>query len=125
MANEITVKAYLSYKKSGIETVTRTNPTAGGDVLTQKTAGLNYVARVQSIGTGSEQIDKGDVGDIGYCWFHNLGDTFLHIRNGVAGASVVKIEPGEWALFRGAIGVDFYSLSDTTANDLEYLILED
>ena len=125
MANEITVKALLSYKKSGIETVERTNPTAAGDVLSQKSAGLNYTARVQSIPTGVTQIGKGDVVAIGMCWFSNLGDTSLEIRNGVAGANVVKIEPGEWAMFRGATAVDLYALSDTTANDLEYLILED
>lgn len=126
MANEITVIALLTYTKSGIDVITRSNPTAAGDLLTQKTADLRYVNRVQNIGAAAEAIGLGEVGTPGMGWFHNIGSTdTIEIRNGVAGADVVALEVGEWALFRAAVGAVLYAISVSGTNDLEYFILGD
>lgn len=126
MANEITIKAYLSYAKSGQAIVTRSNPTAAGDVLTQKSANFRYVNRVQNIGSAAEAIGLGDVLNPGMCWMKNLGSTdTIEIRNGVAGADVIALELGEWALFRVAVSAVLWAISASGTNDLEYLILED
>ncbi len=126
MANEITIKASLSYAKSGQVIIARANPTAAGDVLDQKSADFRYVNRVQNIGTSAVAIGLGDVSSAGMCWMHNLGTTdTIHIGNGVAGALVIGLEPGEWALFRAAVREVLWAISLSGTNDLEYLIVED
>lgn len=125
MANEITIKAYLSYAKSGQVVITRSNPTAAGDVLDQKSVKFRYVSRVQNIGNAAEVIGLGDVLVPGMSWMKNLGVTnTIFIREGVAGADTVSLEPGEWALFRFA-GSSPYAISDAGTSDLEYFIIED
>lgn len=126
MANEITIIASLSYAKLGQVIIARANPTAAGDVLDQKSANFRYVNRVQNIGAAAEVIGLGDVSTPGMCWMKNLGVTdTIHISNGVAGALVVGMELGEWALFRAAVGAVLWAVSVSGTNDLEYLIVED
>ena len=126
MANEITVQVSLSYAKAGLTTILRTNPTEAGDKLTQKSATLIYVNRVQNIGAVVEELGIGDVGIPGIGWFRNIGtaDT-IRIRNGVAGAEVVALEVGEWALFRVAPAAVLWAISSSGNNDLEYFIIRD
>lgn len=125
MANEITIKAYLSYAKLGQIVITRSNPTAAGDVLTQKSADFRYVSKVQNIGSAAEVIGLGDITSPGMCWMKNLGGTnTISIREGVAGAAVVFLEPGEWALFRMSGGTP-YAICDVDDSDLEYFIIDD
>lgn len=126
MANEITIKAYLSYAKSGQIVITRQNPTAAGDVLTQKSSDFRYVNRVQNIGAAAEALGLGDVVAPGMCWMQHIGaDDDILIQDGAAGAPVVGLEIGEWALFRFATGVVPYAISSSGTNDLEYFIIDD
>lgn len=126
MANEITIKASLSYAKSGQTIISRSNPTEAGDVLDQKSADFRYVNRVQNIGASAEALGLGDVISPGMCWMKNLGTAdAIEIRNGVAGANVIELEPGEWALFRAALGAVLWAISLSGTNDLEYFIVED
>jgi len=126
VANEITIKCSLSYAKAGITTVTRSNPTAAGDILTQKIGDIRYVSRVQNIGNAAEVIGLGEVVAPGICWMHNLGaDHKISIREGVGGVAVVFLEPGEWALFRMSGGAPYAFCHNIVGSDLEYLILED
>lgn len=126
MTDEITVIVSLKYTKSGIDGITRANPIVAGDSLTQKTANVRYVNRVQNIGAAAEVIGLGDVTVPGMGWYHNVGVTdTIEIRNGVAGADVVSLELGEWALFRTAISAVLWAISISGTNDLEYFIIED
>lgn len=124
MANEITIKASLSYAKSGQTVISRSNPTAAGDVLTQKSANFRYVNRVQNIGNTEEALGLGDVSSPGISWFQNLGLTTISIRAGSGDVDVVNIEAGEWAMFRFATATP-WAIADTNASDLEYFIIDD
>ncbi len=125
MADEITVIASLTYTKAGITLVNRVTPTASGDTLTQKTANIRYVNRVQNFGTAATAIGLGDVTNPGMCWLQNIGATnTISIREGSGGTDVVYLEPGEWALFRMSGGAPF-AHTDAGTSDLEYFIIED
>lgn len=125
MSDEITVEVSLSYNRIGIDVVTRSNPTVGGDVITQKTSDARYVNRVQNIGAAAEALGLGDVTTPGWCWMRNIGTTEdIEIRAGVGGADVVKMEPGEWALFRFSTSTP-YAISTAGGSDLEYFIIDD
>lgn len=125
MANEISIIASLRYTKSGVDVITRSNPTAAGDVLTQKTSDVRYVNRVQNFTTSATAIGLGDVASPGMCWMTNIGAVnTISIREGSGGAPVVYLEPGEWALFRMSGGAPF-ARSDAGDSDLEYFIIDD
>lgn len=125
MADEITVIVSLTYTKAGIAFVTRANPTSGGDSLTQKSADIRYVNRVQNIGNAAEALGLGDVVNPGFSWMKNIGDTnTISVRAGAGGADVVSLESGEWALFRFATATPF-GITDAGTSDLEYFIIED
>lgn len=125
MANEITVKVSLSYAKAGQTVITRSNPTASGDVLTQKTAEFRYVNRVQNISAAGEALDiPSDITSPGISWFKNLGATTIQFKDLTGGATVASVEAGEWAIFRVAAST-LWAIADTSASDLEFFIIDD
>lgn len=126
MSNEITISAALSYDKAGIDIVARSNPTAAGDTLTQKTAEIRYTNRVQNIGNAPEAIGLGDVGDPGWFWARNIGGgPDIYLMNGAGGDLTVKLEEGEWCLFRWNDAATPYATAGVGGADMEYLFLED
>lgn len=125
MPGEITVTASLVYVKGAINKSLLHVATA----IDLIGAGARYHAGVQSIGTSEEALKLGDLSGntLGFAMFRNLGTTnFVEIRVATATADLIKLKPGEIALFRFADGVTApFAIGDTAASDLESLIIED
>ena len=124
MANEITVsgsiKAVNGYLTFGPRSVTNLQPTMTG---THSSGG------VQDISTTKETIAiSSDVATLGWCWLRNT-DTTNYIEIGtVTGGTfypLMKLKPGEFALFRWATGITPYAQANTATAKLEWYTLED
>lgn len=126
MANEITVAASLAYANSaiGISGVTLAITAPGLFTI----SGSKFVQNVMSVPTtaGGTAIPLGSVGTLGWAMFKNLDNAhFVEIYNAVAGTKLVRINPGEIALFRFAQSVTApAAIADTGAVNMEYLILD-
>jgi hypothetical protein len=122
MADEITIKVYLSVSKTGVPAITQS---PGQKTITM--TGTDLILATQSIGTSAENINKGEITTPGMCIMHNLDATnFVEIGHDETGSFVadVKIKAGEWNLFRLNQAVP-QGKADTGAVLLEYLMLED
>lgn len=122
MADEITVSTYLRGKKA----------TAGLDLQKAKTglqfdmAGEDAAVITQVVGTVEEPlIIPDDIATPGFLHIENKDLTnFVTIRPASGGDDLVKVGPGEVALFRLAAAAP-YIIADTAPCRVEYLILED
>lgn len=86
--------------------------------------GDRWVHNIQSIGTSEEAIDMGDIAAGGFSfWWNHDATNFVTIRSGTGADDLVKIGPGEPALFRLTASAP-YAIADTAACELEYVILE-
>ena len=70
MADEITVDVLLLVENGTTPQQFRIEKANGSN--TWDMSGDVYHAGVQNIGTSAENIVKGDVGTVGWCYFHNL-----------------------------------------------------
>lgn len=123
MANEITMTAKISFDKGLVVGVSRDETDKQVDV-----AGTRYTQIVQEIGTSEEVIALGDVpsASIGYCHMKNLDATnFVEVRPALGAADLMKLKPGESAVFRFTLSVVPAMIADTGACDVEILIIED
>lgn len=119
MANEGTFSFSAEFSKGG-ETASFVH--AGLQVTV---SGTEYVRMNQLIGTSAEALDIGDITTPGYIMIRNRDTTnFVEIRDGAAGADVVKLKAGETALFRLTTTTPF-AIADTAACRVEYLLIED
>ena len=121
MANEITLNASIYASK-------------GNTVIDQIIAALKvnwtgnrFVHNRQSIGITEEAIDLGDIATGG--WFLAInrdGTNFLELRPGTGLTDFVRLNAGEFCLFRmsGDAAAPF-AIADTAACDLEYWLLQD
>jgi hypothetical protein len=50
---------------------------------------------------------------------------FVKIRAGSGLTDLIKLKPGEFALFRLMTGITPYAIADTAACDIEFCIIED
>jgi hypothetical protein len=116
MANEIQINATLRYSKS---------PTAASlstSFFADQT-GDKFQAGVQIVGITEEQLNKGDVGTIGYLAFRNLDTTNFVELGKATGAYSIKVKPGKGGVIPwGSSAV--YMLADTAAVEFEYLAIE-
>lgn len=88
-------------------------------------SGSKAVTNIQNIGTSAEAIDIGDITTPGYMIVKNLDATnFVEIRDGSAGADVIKIKAGEVQLFRLATTTPF-GIAATAPCTIDYAIVED
>jgi hypothetical protein len=72
-----------------------------------------------------EALVLGDVATPGYVLMHNLDATnFITVLPDNTGAAVVKLKPGEYALFRLAAAAPFVQ-ADTAGCNLEYFLIPD
>jgi len=122
MANEITTKLTMGVEKSNL----KINKESGR--IQVDMTGTAYSGGVQNIGTSHEQlvVDSG-VGTAGVAWFRNLDATnFVEIGTDVSASfeAFAKLKPGEAGMIRLATTA-IYAQADTTAVDLEYIIIED
>lgn len=123
MANEITVKALLSYVNSAFNIPTES---LGIDGVAFTITGKLFVKGTVSVGIAESAIPLGGIGSLGWGVFKNNDPTnFVSIRVGTGGSKIIKLKPGECAVFR--FGVDItapYWIADTAACIVDYMILE-
>lgn len=122
MANEITVSASLSMQNASV-TSAIARVTTGAQFAQ---SGVRYEAGVMHVPTtaGGTAINVALLASPGWAYFKNLDPTnFVTILNAVSGNALVKLKPGEVAMFRLAAAAPA-ALSDTAICDMEYLILD-
>lgn len=118
MANEITLRAELSFSKSG-SAASRESGT-----LTFDMSGADFARLTQTIGTSEEALNIGDVTTCGYLWIKNKDATnFVELRPASSGDDMIKLGPGQVALFPLTTSTP-YAIADTAACIVEYLLLE-
>ena len=118
MANELTVTGALELNKDSIEV-------SLSESIKVTVSGSKITEIIQNIGTSAESVDIGDIGTVGYVIAKNLDTTnFVELRDGAAGADVVKMKAGEIAVFR-SVAADLNAIADTAACNVRFLIIED
>ena len=118
MSNELTLRASISFSKSGAE-VKRTvsdSVTISGDSFTHG---------VQSVGTSEEELVQGaDLGTPGVVLILNLDATNYVEVGSTTGVYDIKCKAGEFALYRHN-SATVYAKANTGACLVEYIITED
>lgn len=122
MANEITFTASLSFNKAG---VTETAVSRSVAALLFNVTGSAYAQGTLSVATSATAIPLGGVTAPHWAYFLNQDATnFLKIRNGAAGADLLKLKPGECAFCPLYDSATPYAIADTAACLLEYLLIQ-
>jgi hypothetical protein len=116
MANEIQINATLRYSKSPTSASLATS-------FFDDQIGDKYGAGVQIVGTTEEQLNKGDIGTIGYLAFRNLDATNYVELGKATGAYTIKVLPGKGGVVPWGAGA-VYMLANTAPVELEYLAIE-
>jgi hypothetical protein len=121
MANEITVTLSLTVNKPAVMTSALSRAvTAALFTMT----GNPWVGATQLIGTSATAIGLGGITAPHWAYFHNLDATnYLTIRNGAAGADLLKLLAGEYALCPLLDTAVPYAVANTSSCLLEFLIL--
>lgn len=119
MANEITLRAELSYSKGG------SSMSMESGTLTFDMSGSKHVHMLQTLtGDSQEALDIGDIGTCGYMIIRNKDATnFVEIRPASSGDDLIKLGPGQWAVFPLTTSTP-YALADSGDCIVEYLLLE-
>ena len=113
MANELTISVSMRYVHDDVK-VDRNTGRVKIDV-----AGSKPVDHVQEIGTSEEAITLNEAGKGGYCLLENLNATnFIEIRPNTGVADLIKLLPGDIALFRVTGDAVPYAIADTAACDM-------
>lgn len=117
MANELTLRASLSFSKSGAQ-VQRS------EGITVSVTGDAFTHETQSVGTSEEQLAQGaDLGTPGYVLVINH-DTTNYVEVGsTTGVYDIKLLAGEFALYRHN-SATVYAKANTAACLVEYIIIE-
>jgi hypothetical protein len=124
MSNPIQVLAQLSLTESGVNI---SLPTISAPISVAF-SGSRYTQNVMSVPTtsGGTAIPLGNLGNLGLAMFINLDPTNpVTLMTAVSGTNIIKLLPGDYALFRFAAAVTApAAISATSPCLLEYLILE-
>lgn len=86
-------------------------------------AGDKYQAGVQSVGTTEEELDKGDVGTIGYLAIRNMDQSNFVQLGAATGAYSFEVPAGKGAVLPWK-SANVFIKADTAAVEVEYLIIE-
>ena len=118
MASEITINGLLKFVK-GTANVSLENKSAAN------VTGTKYSRHIQNVGTSEEAIELGDVANPAYLIAINRDATnYVTIRSGTGAADLIKIRPGNFALFEVQSAAPFI-IANTGACDVEFLIIEE
>lgn len=123
MSNEITVTANLQASKGSV------NAAYNLSGLQFNMTGTKAVTNVMTIATSATALNLGDIVSVdsstpGWILIFNMDATnYVTFRNGSGGADLIKILPGEFALFRLATATPF-ALANTAAVQIQYLVIE-
>lgn len=78
----------------------------------------------QTIGITEEALDLGDIASPGYIAIENLdADNFVELRAASGAADMIKLMPGDVALFRLAT-TGPYAIADTASCNVRFLLIE-
>jgi len=120
MADEITMQAYLSIDKGGLE-LSRDSGSVSVDMT-----GTHCAAGTQEVGTSAEALEKGDISTPGLLYIHNMdGTNYVEVGYDEGGtfAATVKLLAGEYAVFRLAQTTPQVK-ANTAAVTIEYILAE-
>lgn len=119
MSNEFTLNGSIAYEDS--------EETSFDISITDKLANIStkkYVRHKQNVGTSEEALDIGELTVAGgWAFIINRDSTnYVEIRSASgAGNDIIKILPGEFALFRWGSDVSApYAIANTAAVQVEY-----
>lgn len=120
MANELTLSASLRFEKnSQVAQFYRGSRqfTVSGDEM---------IDMIVPVGTSEEAMPLGEIGTLGYCLVHNMDATnYVQIRTGTSGTAMIRLNAGEFALFRFGSGVTApYWIADTGSCRCRVMIIE-
>lgn len=125
MANEIQVTGQLQYTNSAQGISAKSLSIAG---VTFSITGKNYAQESMSVPTtaGGTAIPLGSLGSLGWAAFKNNDATnYVDILTATSGTDIIRLLPGEFAIFRFGSGISApAALAHTAVCLLEYLILE-
>ena len=119
MADELTVKAGLTYTVSG----STLSMTPADDKVT---ISANYALRqIHTVTTVGENLPVGSVATPGFCLIRNT-DGANYILVGNSGDTLpIKIEAGEHVVFRWAAGITPYAIANVANVDIEIMLVSD
>lgn len=118
MANELTLTVSLKWVEGDLN-VSRTI-----NGLRIDTAGVKHYDAVQNIGTSEEAITLGEAAAGGYMLLENLDATnFIEIRPATGVADLIKLLPGDIALFRLTGDSVPFALANTLACNMRVTII--
>jgi hypothetical protein len=124
-ADPITFLAQLAYNNGAGINVTL--PQISAPVSTTIT-GVNFTENTMTVPTTSTgtAIPLGGLGNLGLAMFINLDPTnYVEIMTAVSGTKIIKMLPGDYALFRFDPSITApAAIAHTAAVQLQYLILE-
>lgn len=113
MADEVKITVKLECKNSE-----RTLPPVGQDAVLRDQLGTRVMSNTQTVGITQEALFYGDVGIGGYVYLKNLDATnFVSVRAVTGDSNLIKLKPGDVALFPMAVNSPFV-IADTAACDL-------
>lgn len=120
MANEITMRASLAYRKGadmdGIDP---------GEISVTMT-GTKVQRGVQLVGTVEEPLLLGEPGAGGWIWMRNLDATnYVQVRGATGQTPLVRMRTGEIAEFRLDAGSVPTLQANAAACSVQYLLLSD
>lgn len=120
MADELDLAGLtISFSKSGSPSVEVTVAKIEIDV-----SGAQIMDNVQAVGFAAEEaILLGDVAAGGIWFVQNLDSTnFVSLRSGTGATDFIRINAGEWALFRCHASASApYAIADTAAVNVRFL----
>lgn len=118
MSNELTISASVKFVKGSLN-VSRSKSGLRIDVTGDK-----HVDLVQEIGTSEEALTLGEAAVGGYMMLENLDATnYVEIRPDTSVADLIKLLPGDIALFRTSDDAVPYAIADTAPCDLRIIII--
>lgn len=117
MANEIRINGTLTYAKGNARA-----SLAGSGTFDQ--TGEHYVQTVADVGTTEEELDKGDIGTIGWVSFRNMDDTNYVEIGAATGEYTIKLDPLEYQGPMKWNGAGIFAKANTAPCQVEYLAIE-
>jgi hypothetical protein len=121
MAEELTLGASFTFAKSGTEL------SLSVGALKVDVSGNGAIQQRQSVGFAAEEaLILGDVTTVGYCIMVNRDATnFVEVRPATGVADLIRLNAGEFAVFRfAATATAPFVIADTAAVEIEYVLLE-